>query len=47
MHYIIYTGDSSGNLSKVLFGRIDKDGNLVYEEGKDDHFVFGGKLYGI
>ena len=40
--YVFHTGDSSGNLSKILFAKI-VNGNLVYEKGKDDHFVFGGK----
>lgn len=40
--HIIHTGDSrTGILSKIQFGRI-VDGNLVYDEGKDDHFVFEG-----
>ena len=39
---VIHIGDSNGNLSKVLFARI-VNGSLVYEEGKDDNFVFGGK----
>ena len=33
--------DSTGILSKIPFGRI-MDGNLIYDEGKDDHFVFKG-----
>ena len=38
----IYVGDDeSSNLSKVQFGRI-VDGKLVYDEGKNDHFVFQG-----
>ena len=37
-----HTGDGSdGNLSKVLFARI-VNGKLVYDDGKHDHYVFGG-----
>ena len=37
-----HTGDGSdGNLSKVQFARI-VDGKLVYDDGKHDHYVFGG-----
>ena len=39
---MILTGDNNGDLSKVLFAKIVQD-SLVYEEGKDDNFVFGGK----
>ena len=39
-----HTGDGSdGNLSKVQFARI-LDGKLVYDDGKNDHYVFGGML---
>lgn len=41
MSIIIHVGDSNGNLSKVLFAKII-NGSLVYEEGKDNNFVFGG-----
>ena len=43
---MIHAGDSSGNLSKVLFAKILND-SLVYEEGKDDNFVFGGNPISI
>ena len=40
---IIHKGDTNtGSLSKIQFGRI-VDGVLLYDEGKDDHFVFEGK----
>ena len=35
------TDDEDGNFSKIFFARI-VNGSLVYEEGKDDHFVFEG-----
>ena len=39
----IYAGNGrSDELTKVEFGRI-VNGNLVYDEGKDDNFVFQGK----
>ena len=45
MNYVnnnVYTGDSrNGNLSKEQFATI-VDGALVYDEGKDDYYVFGG-----
>ena len=42
--YVYYTGDGeSGDLSKVQFGLITED-NLVYNEGKNDHFVFEGTI---
>ena len=37
----IRLGGSDGNLSRVLFAKII-EGSLVYEEGKDDYFVYGG-----
>ena len=43
--YIIMmpTGEgTSGNLAKVQFASI-VDGALVYDDGKTDHHVFGGK----
>ena len=39
---MINIGDGNGDLSKVLFAKI-KQNSLVYEEGKDDNFVFSGK----
>ena len=41
MAIVIHVGDSSGNLSKVPFATI-LNGSLVYQEGRDDNFVFGG-----
>ena len=45
MNYVynnVYTGDGrSGNLSKEQFATI-VEGALVYDEGKDDYYVFGG-----
>ena len=37
----VHSGDSDGNLSRVLFAKII-EGNLIYEEGKDNYFVFEG-----
>lgn len=38
----VYTGDGrNGNLSKEQFATI-VEGALVYDEGKDDYYVFGG-----
>ena len=40
----ILTGDNvTGNLSRVQFARVI-NGNLVYDEGKDDNFVFEGTV---
>ena len=42
MYDYVHTGDDeSTDLSKVQFGIITEE-NLVYLEGKDDHFVFEG-----
>ena len=41
---MINIGDGNGDLTKVLFAKI-KQNSLVYEEGKDDNFVFSGKPY--
>ena len=42
MHDCIHTGDDeSADLSKVQFGIIMEE-NLVFNEGKDNHFVFQG-----
>ena len=44
MHACGDAGDSvSGDLSKVQFARII-DGNLIYDERKDDDFVFEGTI---
>lgn len=47
--YNIYncTGDGrNGNLSKEQFATI-VEGKLVYDEGKDDQYVFGGMTINI
>ena len=40
----ILTGDNvTGSLLRVQFARVI-NGNLVYDEGKDDNFVFEGTV---
>ena len=40
---MITTGEAtSGNLTKVQFAKV-VNGSIVYDDGKNDHHVFGGK----
>ena len=42
-YIIIPTGEgTSGDLAKVQFAQI-VEGSIVYDDGKSDHHVFGGK----
>ena len=42
MQLCMYVGDGEGGLSKVQLGKI-ANGDLAYDDGLDDHYVFQGK----